>query len=459
MKNFKPEKVFAVLALTFGILFVFLTPPFQSPDEDSHFKKAYLVSKGNLYPTVENKMLGNYLPKEMLEYINEKLGYIGDRDRKYTYSEAVDDQVYYMDHNNKVFNSYSTASTSFVAYIPPAIGIAISRVLGTGASTTYMLYFARICSLIFSIFLIYHAIKITPILKKTMTVIALMPMSIFLMSMVTYDNIVISFSLFTAAYILRMIYDDKIKKIDKKSIIILILLGFILFNYKMIYSSIFILLLFVPKEKFGSLKNKIISFIIIGSSIIALTMLFKMPMLFLPEVSNNSGKLTSMQTSFVKNNLGKYLVILFKNIYGQKSYQITSMVGTFGLIDTYLPSPIIFFYVGLLVSMGLTEHIDDKHKVKISLKLSMLFIVVLSVIAIYTVMYISWTPQVTGKIGTSDISGVQGRYFIPLLFPALILLSNKKLGKKFKVIKDYYIIGIVITLMISSLTLLLRFWV
>ena len=460
MKKIKPEKIFTIVALIFGILFIFLTPPFQSPDENSHFKKAYLVSKGKLYPIVENKKAGNYLPKKMLEYINEKLGYIGDREKKYNYNEAFADQYDYMNHDDVVFNSYSTASTPFISYIPPAIGIVISKIVGTkGVSVSYMLYFARICSLIFSIFIIYHAIKITPVLKKTMTTVALMPMSIFLMGMITYDNMIISISLFTVAYILRLIYDDSIKRIDNKNIFILILLGFILFNYKTLYLSLFILLLFIPNEKFGSLKSKIIKFIIIGVFILLLTALIKLPLLFLAPTDDSAAKLTSLQSNYVKNNFGTYLIVLFKNIFSQKTYQMTSMVGTFGLLDTYLPIPIIYFYLFLLVYMGLCENRDDKYKIKLSMKSALLFAIILSVFTIYTAMYISWTPQVFGKIGTKEITGVQGRYFIPLLFPALLLLSNNKLGKKFKMLKEYYIIGIVITLMISSLTLLLRFWV
>ena len=50
-------------------MFVFLIPPFQSPDEDSHFKRSYQISKGNFYPIEKNHEMGNYFPEEMLLYI------------------------------------------------------------------------------------------------------------------------------------------------------------------------------------------------------------------------------------------------------------------------------------------------------------------------------------------------------------------------------------------------------
>ena len=48
MNNWTEQRVYVYIALIVGILFVFLTPPFQSPDEDSHFKRSYQIAKGNI---------------------------------------------------------------------------------------------------------------------------------------------------------------------------------------------------------------------------------------------------------------------------------------------------------------------------------------------------------------------------------------------------------------------------
>ena len=57
MFKYEPAKFFVYCALIFGIILVVLIPPFQSPDEDSHFKKAYCVSNGKLYPTEKNGVI------------------------------------------------------------------------------------------------------------------------------------------------------------------------------------------------------------------------------------------------------------------------------------------------------------------------------------------------------------------------------------------------------------------
>lgn len=465
MSKWSEQKIYVYIALIFGVLFVFLTPPFQSPDEDSHFKKTYMVSKGVLYPTVKKQKSGNYIPKEMDEYINHKLEYMGKTEQKYEYSESIIDQYATMNFKKKNFRSYSTDSTLFLAYVPSAIGIICSKVVTKvfglkSSSIAYMLYFARLFSLFLSIYIVYNAIKIAPLLKRTITAVALMPMSLYLMSMVTYDSLIISVSIFTVSYILKLIYDKKVEAISKKHIALLSILGFILFNYKVVYCTIFILLFFVPKEKFGNMKKKVIDFIIIGFIVLFSTIIFKIPMLLLPEVYDSSRELINAQKSFVMNNIPTYIIILCRNIIGQRTFQLTSMVGMFGLIDTYLPIPVIAFYLLLLLVVSLVDNVNSKYTISTKMKLATIFASILSIVAIYTAMYISWTPQIIGKTGTFDITGVQGRYFIPLLIPILMIFSNKKLkGKIADLINNNYLLGIVITLIISSISILLRFWV
>ena len=73
MNTISIQKKFIYLAMIFGILFVMLIPPFQGPDEDSHFKKAYVLAAGNIFPDVHEGKTGYYLPADMIDYISEQL--------------------------------------------------------------------------------------------------------------------------------------------------------------------------------------------------------------------------------------------------------------------------------------------------------------------------------------------------------------------------------------------------
>lgn len=465
MTKIKEEKAYVYLALIFGILFLVLIPPFQSPDENSHFKKSYQISKGNLYAQKKGKKVGDYFPKDMINYIDEKITYMGERDKKYKYSSLIFDNYNNMNYNDKKFVEFSTANTFPIVYFAPSIGIVFSkvcaRIFGLDmVSTAYMLYFARLFCLITSIFITYYAIKTTPVYKKTFTIVALMPMTLYLSSMITYDNVINSLVFLTLAIILKNKYDKNIKKISKKDLIILTIIAIILFNVKVIYSLIFILMLLIPVEKYGGRKIMIKKAIIMIFAIIVITILFKIPILLNSSTAENSS-ITSKQLSFVINHPIKYLGILGNNIIKQRFFQFSSLAGMFGLVDTYLPFVFIpFIYIFLLLT-SLADDSMEKIKIDSKFKIFLLIYILLDIVAIYSVMYISWTSKSTYKIGGPDILGVQGRYFIPLVLPFLMLFSNKiiKENKVLNIVRNNYLLLSTIFLTVSISIILLRFWV
>src|SRR3984885_4284478 len=63
-----PSRVFLALAWCFGALFVFLTPPFQAPDEDDHCHRAYQVSEGHLWEQRDGRRVGAYQPASLIDF-------------------------------------------------------------------------------------------------------------------------------------------------------------------------------------------------------------------------------------------------------------------------------------------------------------------------------------------------------------------------------------------------------
>lgn len=49
-KRVLPERAFLLLAILLGVVFIFVTPPFEVPDEGAHFYRSYQVSVGRLLP-------------------------------------------------------------------------------------------------------------------------------------------------------------------------------------------------------------------------------------------------------------------------------------------------------------------------------------------------------------------------------------------------------------------------
>ena len=460
IKEVVPEKIFVILALIFGLLFVFITPPFQSPDENSHFLKAYSVSKGEFFPKVKDGKSGNYFSKEFYNYIQNKQKYLTDLEKKYSYSELYNDQLLTINYNDVELYSYSTQDVSPIFYIVPASGMVLGKIVMrifdiTGAGPTFLLYFSRIASLVFSIFIIYKAIKICPILKKTISVICLIPMTLFLFSMVTYDNLIIPMSILGLALMLKLIYDNDYF-FSKKNIFVLGVIALTLLNIKVFYSFIFILLFFIPKQKYGIKNKKILCIIFFALLLVLLTFLLKIPNTIIN--SNINPVDSKSQLSYLLHHPFKYLCVLFNSIKDNRLFLLSSIIGVFGLLDAYLPILIIFFYYIYLLIL----FISDGNKVKVDKRIKILMFLgcIATFIGIFTIMYISWTPSVVENGAENTISGVQGRYFLPLIFPfALIFVNNIEDNKFFNNIKKYYLIYPFVCLLITTFILMIRFWI
>ena len=465
MEKFSIEKKYLYIALIFGILFVFIVPPFQSPDEDSHFKKAYQVSKGKLYPEVKKNVIGNYFPTEMLNYIKTKTKYIGNRDKKYKYSEMVLDQYTKLNYEERKFTSYSTVSVTPIAYLVPATGIIFSKICAKifdleSINTAYMLYFARFFSIIFMSFIMYLSIKITPVFKRTFAVFGLIPMVIFLGSVISYDSLLISLTTLALSIILKITSDDKLKKVPNNYIITLILIGVVLLNVKGLYFLLYILLFLIPVKKVGNIKKMTRIALIIILSILAITLVIKIPFLLLPKIKTDVNY-ASKQLNFVIHNPIKYSGILIDNIINQRFFQLSSIVGVFGLIDTYNPFVIICFTYMWLIMVSISDGVCDKIKINGKFKILLIIYILFIIISVYSAMYINWTPAINGhKIGEADISGVQGRYFLPILLPILLLFSNKKIKRYsfIEKIRNNIFMPCIVILLVSTMTILFRYW-
>ena len=469
MKNISIEKTFLILGFLFGCLFIYVIPPFQSPDEDSHFKKSYAISEGQFYASSDGKIAGLKIPDTMQDYIGDKLSMMGERDLKYSYSDFYYDQFLSSDFSHHTLREVSTSKTTPFAHLIPATGILCSKIISplfiSGEPTTsFMLYFARFFSLISYLIIGYFALKLTPLFKKSMATILLLPMSLFLASMVTYDNLLIPISLLAVSCMLKLIYDKK-EMFDKSYFILFCIIGYLLLNIKVVYFPLLVLLLFVPKEKFQShdQKEKIKTYVKIVGIIILLTLLFKLPNYFLDVEANST--LASNQLNFILGHPFDYLKILLLNIFHQLRIQLCWMVGTFGLLDTSLPPLFILLSLINLIVTFVTDAIHEKIKISLYPKIVIGGVFILSIVGMYTAMYIGWTPQVLGVVGGDQITGIQGRYFLPLLICIPILFSNKIFDKNKKILqfsKNYFNWSVFILgtcLVVSILVSVTRFWI
>lgn len=473
MNEIKPEKFFIYISLIVGLLFVFIIPPMQSPDENSHFKRAYTISKLDFYPKQVNSIIGFTIENDILDFVEDSQNSLSTLDDKYNFSKLYYSQFLERNYRGETFVTFSTVQTTPFAYTFSSLGIIFSKIFSKiiykiSAPPLFMLLFARLFNLIGYILITYFAIKKTPKFKKSMCFIALLPMCLFLAATVSYDVLLIPLSFLYFSIFLNIVYNDNIKKINVKHFFLLLLIGFIFLNVKTVYISLYSLMFFIPKEKINiKYKNKkAIYLCLLILSIFILTFINKIPTLFLNS-SNTTNDIVNKQINWVISHPINASKIVLSNMYNQFGYQLSSIIGKFGLLDTNLPGVIVFIVACSLFLVTISDASKEKIKINYKLKITLFISVFISIVLIYSVHYVLWSPANLNKYGSSltDIIGVQGRYFLPLLFAFILLFSNKLICKNKYidractiVLNNSYLLSI-ISITSSFIIILLRFWI
>lgn len=428
-EKIKLEKLFIIVSIFIGTFLVILVPPYNSPDEDTHFMYSYEISKGNIIPSVKDNKSGHYVPITILESMDKNKKIIGNIDSKYSYSDINSDTTLPSDYTNKGFIGINVQTKPIIAYLAPAFGIRLATYLnayyGGNVSPIVLLQFARFFSLLVYSIIGYFAIKITPKFKNSFFAILLLPMSLFLRSSVSYDGFILVISALVLANILRLI-ETKNVKFRKRDFIFFIITGFALLNVKTVYSIILFGLFAVPNNVFDGKKNKYKNFISMFIIVILISIARKILYLGLPSETN---QLFSQQIDFIINHPIQYLKILINNIFSQLRIMSWWMIGVYGCLDTVVPILIQFLIKLYLFFVILMDAFYEKISISLRIKIIYFILIILAVFAIYSYMYIYWTPLVSDEIGSNNIIGVQGRYYIPFLLLLPIIINNNVIDK------------------------------
>lgn len=468
------SKIFVISALFFGFIIMMLIPPFQVPDEAQHFEKAYVISQGKFNPENHDGKIGFYIPNEIVTAVDEYTHKVfGNRDEKISYSSIILDDRLPKDYVDYQFVNFSTASSNNAVHIIPAIGILSGKIVakitqGGHASIVYLLYFARFANLIMYVILVGLAIKLSPILKKTMLLVGIMPQSLFMGASVSYDSLMIAMSFISLGIIFKLIFDEQYK-LNIKNMLILALFAVIYLVSKPIYLPLFLLLFFIPKNKFNDTKHFIKMAGIFCLMILGGYLLTRIPGYFIKNVttgvsSSDAVSLTGQQIAYLKANPFAFFKAVYVSFFGNLPYYISTMVATFGLIDTYVPQFICYLYLLLIIVTGIVEMSNCQYEISCQLRISSVLCYIISFLGIFFAMYLTWAPQEVG-VGSDLITGVQGRYFIPALFlPGIVfknnlLRKNKYINNVMELYNTYFIAVVYAILIVCVMFIVIRFWI
>jgi uncharacterized membrane protein len=449
MTKLSPNRVFIIIGLIFGLIFVFITPPFQVPDEYAHFYRAYQVSDGGLISEKNDNRIGGMLPESLQTIMPPYIKLQRNSENKQQFKNISAALDLPLNPKNQTFYGFAnTALYSPIPYLTQSIGINIGKFLNL--SPLILLYLGRISNLIIWIVIISFAIKITQICKWLFVILALTPMSLFLASSLSPDCLTNALSFLTISIFLY--YSLGKKEVIKQGDLYIIFISTLLCTLsKNAYLTILVLYLLIPIKKIGSSKKYFSLFLLlILLNVIALAGWFILVNnLYKPLIQ---GVLPNKQLEFIFYNLIKYLYIVIESYWIHGRGFINSCIGILGWLDTPMP---IFYYDLAIAMLFFFAFFDSNNQVnlRISQRLVLLVCVIGTLFIIATMMYMSWTP-----VGQEVIEGIQGRYFIPISPLIFLVFYNRKFHFKEGYLNIIGSFWVVFSLVLASFILINRYY-
>ncbi len=439
-----PEAGFLAVCLGVGLLLIGSMPANKvGYDEETHLYRAMGIAsypKGmNINQTVFSLMIpnldswpenqpGSLAEQQMLlEYLNKN----GDYKQGDIHLEPL------------------IPKGAIPAYLGQALVLKVCK--GFHIPWGFMLMAGRLGNLLVYSMLMYFAIRRTPVGKLVMAVIGLMPTSLFLACTYSYDPWVTGWIYLGSACFLRELLTPE-EKITWKSYGFILLCFLLGCSPKAVYAPLVLILLLLPAKKFSDKRQKVMMRIGILLLLAALLASFILPVLIAPKDTGDArGGATSEagQMSYILGHFFGYLKILFTNILRTMPKMLFGR-DIFSLQGHLMESPFTWLAAGLAGFTVVTDtRITSPRSLNAWQRVWIFFMLGGSALLVWTSMYIAYTEP-----GRVEIAGVQGRYYLPILYLLYILFQSRSVVARFK--NMWYHTGV---LGVSAGLLLASVWV
>jgi uncharacterized membrane protein len=404
-----------IVGAIFGGSMVFLTPPFDVPEEWQHFFRSYQCSQGIVYSSSREGVPGGDIPSSMCAVSDAIQGPIRNEYQFKIPPETL--RAAWSKPLDPARTEYAqfpvTARYSPVPYLPAAAAMRAGQLAGLTALEE--LYAGRAGTLIGYLFLVVAAVWIMPVQKWLMALVALMPTSVFLAASVSADALSIAFPLLAFAMILRLALQPS--SVDRRNLrwlaATLLLVGLV----KPAYVLMACFFVIVPQDKFasrGECWRARAS--MIGLPLAAgLAWVLSVRGLCVPlrpgvDVTGQAHWILANPWPFAKRVIARLA----------DGYLYAGIIATLGWGTVWIASKVYYIYWTGLLAAAVFDGSRDEVQVRIEARAFSYWVFLLVMAAIATITFLMWHP-----VGDNPIHGVQSRYFVPVL-PLMLLPIRAK---------------------------------
>ena len=442
----KPELLFLLVCGTMGLSMIAALPGTKvGYDEETHLQS--VVAMAN-FPEDELSMSREALYQMIITEYNNPEAMPETAEETAELNDMLSQKCDYQEGESTP--DFNVMANRAPAYFFMALGAKISMALGL--SWTGLMVMIRLFNLIMYTAMMYAAIKILPFGKMLMTLTGLFPQMVFMAVTCSYDPFIMGCMSLGYAFMLK-----------GRKYTVPMLISFLLACLpKAVYAPVILMGIGVNAipEKDASLtkgvgddKRRRLWILLAGMAVFAvLIVLFILPTVMDPSESGDirGGEVSEMsQIGFILSHPLTYAGILISQMIrwagkcwfgpdcmtymGHIVNGTADFKGYYGAYMVMLAVTVALSYSGRFIRMSAagdkTEaaghevkaagHAGDHTGLGFSKRVLMIAMVFLSAVLIWTAMYVSFTPP-----GSPEIAGVQGRYFVPLMFPLYLALSG-----------------------------------
>lgn len=444
MAEFIYKYLSAIVLLTFAAT-VFciscLIPPFQSPDEFEHIKRAYLLTKGEIIlKTKKGQSTGGEIDSGLLEYMGHYEQYPFNPSKKITADDTkAVSQIEWK--NNEAFGPvYSIASYFPGLYFPQALGLLVGKKLNLTLAKSY--YLSRFFAILAAcILLFYSAYLFSP--SPFVFAILFLSMSLYQYASASLDGVATS----TFICILSIFFYTLLNR-EKSSGNLAVLMGFCIFL--LTASRVHALpVLFLAFYSCYLTKNyKYLFAGILPAILTGFWLYFSIKNTYDSRIINTISSVEILQ--YYKTHIAEFFKVFFAT-YTNSDYlwfYVRSALGNLGWGDWPQGQfdRITYYSLGfmLLLIAYLSTSFAEIQKIKF-IRIAFLSFGVMSIFIISISLLIGWTTH-----PAIYIEGIQGRYFhLPLLFLAYSIVNFKDISVTNKECFSYAVLFVFITFSFS----------
>jgi len=404
------EKLFAVLAVGLGVCYLLVMTPLSIPDEPFHYQSSYKLSNYLLFrwDTADYIEEANYNYDQFAAHFNVSTGYLRIMDEFGGKGAASGEKV-----------QFWGTPTYFVEYLPQALGISLGRILNFNFVTMFLL--GRFFNLIFYAGCLYFAVKRVPKFKTLFGLIGIMPMTLHQAASYSYDGFINGMAFVLIASIMNALYGEGL--LSKKDYNCILWVGVLLAPAKVVYCTILILALFIPKERFDGKRQMVKRTSLLFFAAGVFVMLFQLKnvsrLAHTPDALNYAG-VPLYSVEFILRHPIQTIKIFADTFQQSANLWLYCAVGYILSGYSFLVSgPIIQYYI-LIILLAVLGHTDSDEFLPFYHRAGFLSVTLVVVLMVMLSMFLGWTAN-----GAAMIDGIQGRYFIPVI-PLLALSFNNK---------------------------------